>query len=451
MKIKLSNEFEHSPVDSSERRGFLPMLLIMMGFTFFSASMWVGVKIASGLSFGKFVTAVMLGNVILSVYCSALAYVAARTGLSIHLLAHNAFGKIGSFIPSGILAFTQIGWFGVGVAMFSIPTTLLLKGISSLQGTWLMSGQYLTLATGVTVPLHCLVLITALAGLLMTSSAYFGIRSIHVISVIAVPSIAVLGGVSAIMALLENNGWQTLVNHVPVDPQTGLSTSISIWLAISLGIGSFISGGTCTPDFVRFAKNPRQAVWATAIAFFIGNSLMFFFGAIAGTIYGKQDISEVLQLQGLLVPAILVLGLNIWTTNDNAIYTAGLGLSNITKVAKHRLVPIVGLLGTLTAIWLYNNFCNWLTILNVFIPPCGAIILTSHLLGANRLKQPARFSFPAVIAFLAGSFVALAGFDYLPFLHIRMLTFGIPALNGMVIAAAVYCLLDSSHDNRNEA
>ena len=27
--------------------------------------------------------------------------------------------------------------------------------------------------------------------------------------------------------------------------------------------------------------------------------------------------------------AILVLGLNIWTTNDNALYTAGLGLANI--------------------------------------------------------------------------------------------------------------------------
>ena len=33
----------------------------------------------------------------------------------------------------------------------------------------------------------------------------------------------------------------------------------------------------------------------------------------------------------LFYMAILVLGMNIWTTNDNALYTAGLGLANIFR------------------------------------------------------------------------------------------------------------------------
>ena len=48
--------------------------------------------------------------------------------------------------------------------------------------------------------------------------------------------------------------------------------------------------------------------------------------------------------QGLLIPALLVLGANIWTTNDNALYSAGLGLSNITGVRKAPMVVAAGAL-----------------------------------------------------------------------------------------------------------
>lgn len=45
------------------------------------------------------------------------------------------------------------------------------------------------------------------------------------------------------------------------------------------------------------------------------------------------DISDVMIAQGLLLPAIVVLGLNIWTTNDNALYASGLGFANITGMS----------------------------------------------------------------------------------------------------------------------
>ena len=63
--------------------------------------------------------------------------------------------------------------------------------------------------------------------------------------------------------------------------------------------------------------------------FFIGNSLMFLFGAVSSIYAGGNDIFEVMLNLNLFYLAVLVLGLNIWTTNDNALYTAGLGLSNI--------------------------------------------------------------------------------------------------------------------------
>ena len=469
-------DFEQSCVAESQKRSFWSMFVIMMGFTFFSASMWVGLTLANGLTAGRFFWAVMAGNLILGIYTGLLAYPAAKTGLSVHLLSRYSFGTRGSNIPSAVLAITQIGWFGVGVAMFSIPAAWWLSDASWLQNTWFTGGKWEAFfGAEKELPLRLLWTLTVVAGIAMTSSAYFGIKALHIISVISVPAIAILGGWSAIQALFFDSpefiaahnsaidagaikhGWDALANHVPgVDAKTGASLAIGMVSAISLGIGSFVSGGSCTPDFTRFAKNAKIAVTTTVLAFFIGNSLMFFFGGAAAMVYGKNDISLVMQLQGLLIPAVIVLLLNIWTTNDNALYTSGLGLANITGLPKRFLVLFNGLLGTLAALWLYNNFCGWLNILNTFIPPCGAILITDFFL-VNRRRYPSMaekkfsvVSVPAVVAWALGSIVALAGFnkfglgDMVPFLMK-----GIPAINGMVVAAVVYLVLGKAMPQRD--
>ena len=459
------HDFELGAVAESQKRGFWSMFVIMMGFTFFSASMWVGLTLANGLTASGFFWAVMAGNLILGIYTGLLAYPAAKTGLSVHLLARYSFGTRGSNIPSAVLAITQIGWFGVGVAMFSIPAAWWLSDASWLQGTWLVGGKWEPFfGAEKELPLRLLWTLTIVGGIAMTSSAYFGIKALHIISVVSVPAIAILGGWSAIQALFVDSadfiaahnssidaatikhGWDALANHVPgIDTKTGASLAIGMVSAISLGIGSFVSGGSCTPDFTRYAKNAKIAVTTTVLAFFIGNSLMFFFGGAAAMVYGKNDISLVMQLQGLLIPAVIVLLLNIWTTNDNALYTSGLGLSNITGLPKRFLVLFNGILGTLAALWLYNHFCGWLNILNTFIPPCGAILITDYFLVSKGVYQPmaekkfVTVSPAAVIAWALGSVVALAGFnkfglgDMVPFLMK-----GIPAINGMVVAAVVY-------------
>ena len=46
----------------------------------------------------------------------------------------------------------------------------------------------------------------------------------------------------------------------------------------------------------------------------------------------EYDIFYVMIAQGLLIPALIVLGANIWTTNDNALYTSGLGLPQDTRL-----------------------------------------------------------------------------------------------------------------------
>lgn len=442
-------------VGEEQKRGFWSMFVIMMGFTFFSASMWAGGSLGNGLTLKGFLIAVLIGNLILGVYTSLLAYTASKTSLSVHLLSRYSFGEFGSFIPSAALAFTQIGWFGVGIAMFAIPTAVAVMDLPALQGSWILSGGTVSiLFDGVDIPARLLYILVGVSGVLMTCTAYWGIKALSIISVIAVPSIAVFGCYSAVRALFFDTippelasetvttGWDLIRLHEPAVGQ-----KLGMAAAITIAIGSFISGGSCTPDFARFSRSPKVAVSTTALAFFIGNSLMFIFGAAGAMVYKQSDISLVLKLQGLLVPAIVVLGLNIWTTNDNALYTSGLGLSNITRLPKKYVVLVNGIIGTIAAIWLYDNFVSWLNILNTFLPPVGGIIIVDYFVSdKNRYKdfhdfEFKKFNFDAIIGWAIGSLVALIGLNKIPFIQCEFLTKGLPAINGMVCSIVVYLIV----------
>ncbi|MBR3151227.1 MAG: cytosine permease [Erysipelotrichaceae bacterium] len=395
-------DFSTSAVPQSQRRSFLTMFMIMLGFTFFSASMWVGQQMADGLDFGGFLGALVLGGIILSFYTGTLAYVAAKTGMSMDLLAIKAFGEKGSYISSAMISLTQIGWFGVGVAMFAIPVANELFG-------------------GSTFVTYLLVVI---AGILMTSSAYFGIKSLTIVSYIAVPCVAILGTVAMILAVQRGDG--TFLENFA--RSSGTLTMIG---GAGLVVGSFVSGGTATPNFARFAKNARDGVITTVIAFFIGNSLMFLMGAVSSIYVGGNDIFEVMINLGLFYVAILVLGLNIWTTNDNALYSAGLGLANIFNKDKKPMVLISGIIGTLSAIWLYWNFVSWLNILNCTLPPVGIILVLGYFLHPeeyDHIGTDKVVDWPAVIGVIAGAAVA------------NLLHWGVASINGMAVAAVIYIL-----------
>ena len=144
-------DYADQAVPKEGRKGFLTMFMIMLGFTFFSASMWVGQQMAAGLDFWGFIKSLLLGGAILGVYTGLLGYVGAKTGLSMDLLAKRAFGEKGSYLSSAMISFTQIGWFGVGVAMFAIPVSGELLG-GSKAAMWalvLVAGGCIYSGTGV--------------------------------------------------------------------------------------------------------------------------------------------------------------------------------------------------------------------------------------------------------------------------------------------------------------
>lgn len=398
---KVDLDYSLEAVPASQRKSIWHTLVVMLGLTFFSASMWSGGELGQGLGFVQFILIVLAGNLVLGIYTGSLAYIASKTGLSTHLLARYAFGEKGSYISSFLLAFTQIGWFGVGTAMFALPVQKV---------------------TGIDI-----YILIAIAGILMTCTAFFGMKALVVIGFIAVPLISILGSTSVVKATQSMGGFQQLLEYEPAQ-------SIGLAAALTICIGSFISAGTLTPDFTRFSRKKSSAVIATVIAFFIGNSLMFVFGAVGSIATGQADISEVMFMQNLMVPAIIVLGLNIWTTNDNALYASGLGLSNITKLPRKKLVIFNGIIGTLAALWLYNHFVGFLNILGSTLPPIGAIILADFfILNRANYKDFKEMTFKNInwIAIIAWG-VGIASAALLP---------GIPPINALITSAVTHVVV----------
>ncbi len=393
-------DYTTSAVDKAGRKSNLSMFMVMMGFTFFSASMWVGQQLASGLNWSEFLWALFLGGLILAAYTGALGWIGAESGLTLDMLARRSFGTKGSWLPSAMISFTQTGWFGVGLAMFAIPVAKEFLGLEVAPDN---------------MPVESYLLV-AIAGILMTSTAYYGIKSLTIVSYIAVPAVAVLGTIAMILAI--RNGDAGLVEQFAKGTK-----DLGVIAGAGLVVGSFVSGGTATPNFTRFAKNGKVGLIITVVAFFLGNSLMFLFGAVSSIYAGGNDIFEVMLNLNLFYLAILVLGLNIWTTNDNALYTAGLGLSNIFGFPKKAMVFVSGTIGTLAAIWLYWNFCDWLNVLNATLPPVGIILVLHYFVNKGKVVEEKVVDWSAIVGVVAGAIVA------------NLVHWGFASINGMAVAA----------------
>ena len=375
------------------------MLVVMVGFTYFSPSMLAGGQLGLGLNFTNFVIAILLGNLFLAAYTGVLAHIGQTTRMNFDLLSKKAFGNTGSKLPSLLVGLTQMGWFGVGIAMFAIPVAK-LYGINT----------------------YLLVLIL---GAMMTLTSVKGIKALSVFGSIAVPLITVLGFYSMYRSISDVGGVGQLFSETPGQP-------ITLTAALSIVIGNFISGGTSTPNFTRFANNRMNAIISTVIAFFIGNILMFSFGATGAAAFNMPDIFDVLIFQGLTIPAILSLGFNIWSTNNNALYTSGLSISNVTKLPMKWMTLSAGTIATLLAIFLYDNFVSYLSLLGSMIPPVGAVIIIDYFMSKDQYQEvetAREWNWNAIIAVIVGIALGL------------IIQVGITPINSLIVASVVYIVL----------
>lgn len=382
--MQRDNDFPLSEVPESNRKGIASMAVLLVGFTFYTATMWAGGNIGTAFQLNDLLLIIVVGNLILGIYAAALSLIAHKTGLNTVLLGRYCFGEYGSRLSDFVLGFTQIGWYAWGVATIAIVLTTLLHISESWQ-----------------IPL----MIIFGFGFCITAS--IGYRAMDILSKISVPLMLIFIAISFYQGLVDIGGIAELFNIQP-------TSSMTISAAITVVIGTFISGATQATNWSRFSKTGKVAVIATLIAFFLGNGLMVFIGAYGALIYKHADIVDVLVAQGFMLVAVLMLFANLWTTQDNTIYNFAAAGCNLFRTEKRKMITVAGAgIGTILAIFgMYNYLIPFLVLLGTFIPPIGAVIMTNYwfIYRSNppKLSEAVlpKYNYVGLSAYVIGSLIA---------------------------------------------
>ncbi len=404
IEASVAEDYPLSPVPQTGRKPFWSLCLLLMGFALTSTTLFAGGALGPAFSVPQLMTIIIIGNLILGCYCAALGYIASQSGLTTVLMARFSFGNVGSRWVDFIMGFTQIGWYAFTTAIV-VQVLLELLGIPS-QG-------FLYVA---------LVLFFNYA---FCATAYIGYRAIDWLSRLAVPAMLILVAISLTLAFRDFNG-------VLPEP-TG---EMTMGAALAVVIGTFISGGTQATNWSRFANSGKSAVISTLSAFMLVNGILVFAGAFCTLIYGSEDLIQALATQGILAGGIILLILNVWTTQDNTIYAFSVAGANMFRTHKRHAFVLGGatlaLVFTLSGI--YELLPQYLIFLGTVIPPVGGIIMVDFWLRHEgrfpklSSRLPA-FNWAGVIAYVVGSVIAYVTGSF---------GLGIGPVNGIITAAVIY-------------
>lgn len=403
-------DYPIDPVPPSAWKGLVSISVVLLGFTFFTPTMLVGAQVGSAFQLRDFLLVMLLGSVLLGVYVAMLALVGARTRLTTVMLCRYSLGTTGSKLASLLLGLTQVGWYGVGVAT--------LGNLIAQAAGWGDTGARVTMVVGAIV---------------MGITAYIGFRGLFWLSATSVPLMFALAIWVVARSLEEVGGWSGLAAVQPTETMT-------VTVAITVIVGTFVSGGTQVGNWTRFAATGRQAFLAALSAFLVGNGLMLFFGAVGAISFGEADFVLVLYNLGLIVWGVLMLVGNIWTTNDNAAYAFSVAGAELTNSPSKRPFVIGGVvLGALLAVTgIYDNLIVYLVWLGILIPPLGGVLIGDWW-ARWRDGVPDRasygfvpFEWRCLAAYVAGCLAAWAS---------DQMSIGIPPLLGILVALVLVLIL----------
>ena len=416
----------HVPVKA--RTGLVAVTGVLIGFTFFTPTMGAGAQLGAAFAFADLIWILFVGSAILGIYVATICAIGAKTGLTSVLLSKYTLGSFGAKWADVILGGTQILWYAITAEYMG---SLFAKGLGLPQ--W---------------EVFFVIFWSAVMGF----TAIYGFRSMAIISYIALPLMIILVVLVTWMAFHEVGSMEALFGIKPTE-------SMSVTMAITVIVGTFASGGTQAANWARFAKNGKTAFIAGLIAFLFGNGIMVFSGMIGGFAFQTGDLIELMIAMGLTFWALIILTLNIWTTNNATAYAFGVaGAEMFNKSNKAPFIIGGVIIATIVAVMgVGTYFIPLLNLFGIFIPPLGGVIIGDYIFTYKRSIPMIEYvtfkkmRIAPAIAYIIGCSIAYVT---------NLFEIGVPSLQGIVIAAlavpVVSVLLrtmkiDDSHQVRQDA
>lgn len=396
-------DYPLSHVPAEARTGLLAVTGVLIGFTFFTPTMAAGAKLGAAFPFSELVWILLAGSAILGIYVAVICAIGAKTGLTSVLLARYTLGSVGAKWADLILGGTQVLWYAITAEYMGI---LFAKGLG-LPGWEIFFIIAWSIIMGVT--------------------ALYGFKSMAIVSYVALPLMVALVVIVTWLAFKEVGSIQALFGVQP-------TTTMSVTVAITVIVGTFASGGTQAANWARFAKNGKTAFIAGLLAFLVGNGIMVFSGMVGGFAFQTGDLIELMITMGLAYWALLILTLNIWTTNNATAYAFGVaGAEMFNKPNKAPFIiggVIIATVVAVAGVGVY--FIPLLGLFGTFIPPLGGVIIGDYFF-TYKQNLPMldyvtfkKLRISPLVAYLIGCGAAYYG---------GVFEIGVPSLQGIIIAA----------------
>jgi NCS1 family nucleobase:cation symporter-1 len=402
--------------------------------TYNFASLWIGMSvsiptymlagglIAGGMNWWQAILTIGLGNIIVLIPLVLNAHGGTKYGIPFPVLARSSFGILGSNIPAILRALVACGWFGIqtwigGEAVTSL-INLIYPGFSALS--W-GSGFGFMIFWGINI--------------------YFiikGIESIRLLESLAAPFLIIIGLGLLIWAYNTADGFGPMLNN-PGKFKTGggfwkffipsLTGMVGYWATLSLNI----------PDFSRYAKSQKSQILGQSLGLPTAMILFSFIGVAVTSatvvIFGEaiwDPVDLISKFNNPLIVSISLVALMIATLSTNIAANVVSPANDFSNLAPKSInFTRAGLITAVAGIFMmpwkllgsYEDYIHgWLVGYSGLLGPvtgiliCDYFIVRKKTLEVKNLYDPDNhlpylkgYSKRAIIAFIAGSFIALIG------------------------------------------
>ncbi|MBR2835224.1 MAG: cytosine permease [Coriobacteriales bacterium] len=399
------------PVPESERHGWWKTSFVWAGSSICVPVIMIGAMLIAGLNMAEMIIATIIGSAILSVIFCLQGMEGTDTGLPTAIVARSAFGKEGAAVLISLaLATTLVSWAGYDAQV---------AGESFLQILALNDVTFNREATII------------ILGLIMLTVSIVGEKFITKLNLVAVPALILL----CIYGIVSCWGMVDIVALFTAEPPD----PISLIEGITLVVGAQAVGSTIAPDYHRFCRNRKESCLAILVGIPPYLLFLMFAGAIMGSATGESDITMVIANLGIPIIGLIVLVLATWTTMATDAYTGGLAITSLLHLrgTKRALATaIAGICGILLALFgIMDYFSTFLDLMASCIPPIAGVMIADYWI--LKKGKPENWHETKGVNWLGIISVALGVVAAL------FVPFGIPTINGVVVALVAYLILMS--------
>jgi cytosine permease len=349
------------PVEQDDRRSWFFLAAIQVGVTICVPLFALGGQLGQHSRFSDLIPAVVAGALIACLFATLTGIVGVRARVPTAVLLRTAFGTVGGRAVAGILILTLWGWFGV-------QTEMLVDSIRTL----------LLSSTGLTLPRLA---VTIACGAIMSSTAIIGFRALGKVAYVAVPLLLAVITVPIYIAVSTHDVLPLLGAPAAGNPYT-------FGLIVSIISGGHMVAVTIAPDITRFLRSPRDVVIGMGVSLGCALPVLLLLAALLAVIYGNANLIAILVASGVGAPALLVIILATWTSNDKNLYESALSLSTLfPRRERWQLTAIAGAVGTaLAAAGIFEHFIELLIFAGIAIAPIAGVYLVEFW------RDPGRFT-----------------------------------------------------------